>query len=218
MVLSVISPRDVPSPGEGSTTAIISWFLLVVSTFALLTRLGAKWATIRRFNVDDALAVVALSFDLGSSIAVHMQAMHGLGYPFDILGSDAKNVFMKSLYALLLLYIPTLCFAKLSIIALLVSITPDQTHYFIAYAIATTITLGSIAIEFAAAFQCHLPRPWIVLGNQCFERAALWRFVGVFSIVCDLALIALPLFMLLPLQLKMKKKILLSVSFSSRFL
>jgi len=76
----------------------------------------------------------------------------------------------QSLYALFLTYIPTLCFAKLSILALFLSITPDRTHHFIAYAIAVLLALGGIAIELAAAFQCHTPRPWIVQGNHCYER------------------------------------------------
>lgn len=49
-----------PVPGEGSTTAIISWFLLVVSAFAIFTRIATKWATRRMLNLDDALAIAAL--------------------------------------------------------------------------------------------------------------------------------------------------------------
>jgi hypothetical protein len=34
-------------------------------------------------------------FNLGSSIAVHVQAIHGLGYSLDILSSYDAQVFMK---------------------------------------------------------------------------------------------------------------------------
>jgi len=210
--------RNVPAPGPGSTTAIVSWFLLVVSIFALFTRLGTKWSTRRKLNLDDALAVAAVSCDLGSSIAVHVQAMHGLGYPLDSLSSDTVTIFMKGLYALFLTYIPTLCFAKLSILALLLSITPAPSHQIVAYIIATLIVVGAVVTELAAAFQCHTPRPWLVLGNECFQRADLWRFVGALSIICDLALIVMPLIIIVPIHMKTKKKLLIFISFSTRIL
>jgi hypothetical protein len=56
----IMSFPSVPVPGEGSTTVIISWFLLVVSAMAIFTRLATKWATRRTFNLDDCLAVAAL--------------------------------------------------------------------------------------------------------------------------------------------------------------
>jgi hypothetical protein len=76
----------------------------------------------------------------------------------------------QGLYALGLTYIPTLCFAKLSIIALLKLITPDRTHHRMANTTAISIALGAGATELAAAFQCDLPRPWEVTGNRCYER------------------------------------------------
>ena len=40
--------------------SIVTWFLLVVSAFAVLGRLLTKWAVAHRMNSDDALVVLSL--------------------------------------------------------------------------------------------------------------------------------------------------------------
>ena len=87
---------------------------------------------------------------------------------------------IQSAYAAELLYVPSLCFVKLSVALLLRSITPDVCHNRIILAIAITTALWAASSELAIAFQCHLPIPWIFLGNTCINRVS---FTSV--TVCD---------------------------------
>jgi hypothetical protein len=50
------------------------------------------------------------------------------------------------------------------------------------------------------------------------KQAFFWRFVGAFNIITDCMLIALPLVIIAPRQMKRKKKLLILISFSTRFL
>ena len=56
-----------PPAGNGSSTGIVAWFLLVVSASAILTRLATKWAIRLTFNMDDAFAVAALVKTMASN-------------------------------------------------------------------------------------------------------------------------------------------------------
>jgi arginine exporter protein ArgO len=56
-----LSSRQLHSPHNLSAIVnVITWFLLVASGLAILTRLLTKRALERRIDIDDALAVAAL--------------------------------------------------------------------------------------------------------------------------------------------------------------
>jgi hypothetical protein len=56
-----LSSRQLHSPHNLSAIVnVITWFLLVASGLAILTRLLTKRALQRRIDIDDALAVAAL--------------------------------------------------------------------------------------------------------------------------------------------------------------
>ena len=48
------------SPRGDPLVSIVTWFLLVVSAFAVLGRLLTKWAVAHRMNSDDALVLLSL--------------------------------------------------------------------------------------------------------------------------------------------------------------
>lgn len=76
---------------------VVSWFLLVVSTLTIITRLITRWSVSKVFQLDDILASCSfVNFDLdkistllifvqfcfvGSVVAVSVQAENGLGKP-----------------------------------------------------------------------------------------------------------------------------------------
>lgn len=75
-------------------------------------------------------------------------------------------------YTATLLYIPSLCFAKLAVIALIRIITPVRHDPKIAYWLALVTSLWAISGEFAAVFVCKLPKPWIMFGEVVTAECA----------------------------------------------
>ena len=69
-----------------------------------------------------------------------------------------------------MLFIATLCFAKLSIVALIHRLTPSRTHRRLNFVIAVLVATATITSEFVAAFQCAVPTTWVLRGDTCIER------------------------------------------------
>ena len=74
---------------------------------------------------------------------------------------------MKLEYAAALVYIPSLCFAKLAALALIRIITPLRRDQTITYGLAPIVALWAFSGEFAAAFICQMSRPWDYLKANC---------------------------------------------------
>ena len=56
--------RSTPTLSSASTTIeIITWFLLIVSVFAIVARLSTKWARAKRLNWDDLACIISLVRD-----------------------------------------------------------------------------------------------------------------------------------------------------------
>ncbi len=86
-----------------------------------------------------------------------------------------------------LLYIPSLLFAKLAVLVLVKTVTPNQWHERAAYVIAAFILLWAIAGEFAAALICHIPRTWDYSRGQCNDRVHLTKLLTVCLLTSRLA-------------------------------
>ena len=82
----------------------------------------------------------------------------------------AKQI--QSSYASDSLPIPTLGFAKLSVLILLRTISPVKLHHNIILAMGILITVWAVVAEFVAAFQCHMSPPWRFIGNKCINRVS----------------------------------------------
>ena len=77
---------------------------------------------------------------------------------------------VQSEYTAALLYIPSLCFAKLAVLALVKTISPNRWDQRIAYLLAAVIVAWATTAEFAAAFMCRIPNTWDWPTGQCNDR------------------------------------------------
>ncbi|KAF4634828.1 hypothetical protein G7Y89_g3277 [Cudoniella acicularis] len=196
--------------------SIVTWFLLVTSILATTARLATKRAVNRTWNRDDGFAILALIFTVGSGIAVSVQAANGLGKPISSLSAHELAVFSKSGYASEMLYIATLCAAKLSVVMLLRLILPGEEHQKLGAGLEAFIVVWWIVAEIATAFQCSTPQSWNIFGNKCFDRVAFWQSVATVNIFTDIILIVTPILVFTKVQMNMGKKFIVISCFGSR--
>jgi len=86
-----------------------------------------------------------------------------------------------------LLYIPSLLFAKLAVLVLVKTITPNRWHERTAYLIAAFIVLWAMTGEFAAALICHIPRTWDCVQGQCNGRVNVTKLLNICLLTSKLA-------------------------------
>ncbi|CAN9116102.1 unnamed protein product [Alternaria alternata] len=198
-------PRQPGSSADvGPFVNVVTWILLITSALAVLTRLITKRALRRSLDFDDAFVLLALLASIGSGASVSVQIDSGLGRDIHVLTERQIVVYQQAEYANKLLYIATLCFAKLSIISLLMILTESKLHRNLGLGLTGFIALWSALSE--------------VVGGDCFGLAAFWQTVGVVNIVTDLALILFPVHVIMTLQMSTSKKITILTFFGARSL
>jgi hypothetical protein len=88
---------------------------------------------------------------------------------------------MKLYYAFDLLYVATLCFAKLSVLVLFYYVVVQQAQQQwaqrqLVLGFAIFISLWTVTSLLAVGFQCKLPKPWEIFTLNCFNRVS--RFLS----------------------------------------
>ncbi|MCJ1377796.1 hypothetical protein MMC17_000892 [Xylographa soralifera] len=193
---------------------ILTWFLLVTSITGVAVRGATKAAIIHIVGVDDALITIALPylsgfaklFSIGQSSAIAVQTANGFGKPITSLTSSVLLTDLKAEYAASLLYIPGLCFSKLSVLAMIRTITPARRNRLLVYGLTVTVIAWALTAEFAAAFQCQAQSPFDYVTGTCFNRTALMNYLEITNIITDVALIALPFFIIWNVKTSVTRK------------
>ncbi|KAK3172404.1 hypothetical protein OEA41_005725 [Lepraria neglecta] len=125
---------------------------------------------------------------------------------------------VQSGYASDLLFIGNLCFAKLSVVLMLWTLSPVRLHRRIALALGLAIIFWAFTSEFVAAFQCSTPESWRLIGNKCINQNAFWTYFGILNIITDAALTVLPLAIIWKLQMDKRRKFSIACCFGTRTL
>ena len=81
-----------------------------------------------------------------------------------------SNEVTQAEYAAGILFIAGLCFAKLSVVAFMIELTPILMFRRTSYFLGILIIAWTVCSIFAASFQCNLPRTWDFIHNSCFNR------------------------------------------------
>ncbi|CAD6446528.1 1e6bd8fd-17e8-4b98-b7a7-6bab7964e67e [Sclerotinia trifoliorum] len=208
----IISSHD-----EGPLVNIVSWIGLSTMILGVGARIGSKYLVVRRCSTDDGLIIVAMCFGICHSVFLSMMVNNGLGRYQDTLNSKELEYYQKYAYASQLVYIPTLCFAKLSTLFYLRALTPDSNYAILNRVTEVCVILWALCAEVSVAFQCDLPNPWAVLStDECFNIGVFWQTIGALDIVTDSGIIFMPIFLVWGLQMPLRRKALVFMAFGTR--
>ncbi|KAH8672586.1 hypothetical protein BGZ60DRAFT_429912 [Tricladium varicosporioides] len=200
----------------GPAVNIVTYLLLVISGLALIARLSTKWAVSHRMNLDDILIGISLIFVIGNGIGTSFEASNGLGSPEDYTSPDRLDIAQKALFAAELCFIASLCLSKLSAIAFLRHLTPDSRYMRMCLWYGIFTTLWSVIALVVIAFQCNLPKVWLILGDKCINRTVFWTIFLILEIFLNLLLILIPLIIMWRLRVSRMQKVALGCCFGFR--
>ena len=131
---------------------------------------------------------------------------------------------VQAFYASNILLIIALAGAKASVTLLIVSIKPARPVLLACYGVLGVTAVWMVAAIFTFAFQCSLPRPWVMgpdtaLGSQsCVDQFAMQIGTGAINILTDLAIVTLPFFMMKTVQVANSKRWMVSALFALRIM
>jgi hypothetical protein len=112
----------------------------------------------------------------------------------------------KYLYSSDILLIPTLAFAKASVILLIVAVNPQRNILLACYVLLGVVALWAVMGIFTLAFQCKLPRPWDYDSGRCINQQVLLVFVGLINILTDIGVILLSFFLMRNVQVSVFRR------------
>lgn len=156
--------------------------------------------------------------------------------PLNIAGKWKSDNSEQVAYASQLLYIPALYLAKLSTLIYIRALSPDSPYAVLNKVLEAFVIVWGVGTEFAIAFQCRLPHPWAIISGTCFNmvlpflqsghsfdiltslKVPFWNTTGAFDILTDLAIIALPAYLVWAVKMPLSKKTLVFLIFGTRIM
>ena len=123
-----------------------------------------------------------------------------------------------------MIYITSLCFAKIAILFFYLSLFFPMPWFKIAVWASIILTsMYNITFVFALAFQCvPMYGAWTAwdgtFKGKCIDLNLMWWLAAALNIAFDLGIMSLPFWPLRKLQMNMKKKIQIGMMFGVGFL
>ncbi|KAF2188343.1 hypothetical protein K469DRAFT_703857 [Zopfia rhizophila CBS 207.26] len=208
--------QRLPPVTRGESLNVLSWTLLCLTILSKVARFGTKYVIVRKWEWDDLLAILALVFSASQTIAMSMETASGLGLHFSTLSATEKIAFQKASYSSGILFIATLWASKTATVLLVQQL--NAFSWELQLARGTAVLLGGWAFTaiFASAFACSLPRPWKLVGNRCFDRAAFYNYVSISNIITEVIVLVVPMIVLWKINITKKRKAAILSCFGSR--
>ncbi|KAL2811857.1 hypothetical protein BJX63DRAFT_443827 [Aspergillus granulosus] len=179
------------------------------------------WAELRPgrngLAFDDLLMVWATAVSVGLCISGLVYGPpYGMGRHIDVVDEEDLKTFMMGDYIFSHFYDFAITSTKLSVLALYYRIFPRTIFRRIVILTAVFVVLWLMTMEFVLGFQCRpIARFWDAdVDGECFNLVAFTYFTNITNLVTDLWIFALPLPIILQLQISRRTKIRLSVLFS----
>lgn len=190
----------------------------ILAALVVALRFLARHRQRAPYGVDDWLILVSLAL-LGANLAFNLVMLHqGLGLHSGALTEAQLEVLNQTVVGAEVIYTSGVNMYKIALLFLYFRIFPLPIIRKWCYVCGAISTAWNIACIFAAAFQCN-PRnkiwePWV--DGYCINLFLAQLCISVPSILCDIAILCIPLPHILRLKTNLTQKIFVSLfSFSS---
>ncbi|KAI1483642.1 hypothetical protein F4774DRAFT_100202 [Daldinia eschscholtzii] len=199
-------PHDNRS-GDTITAVVLC---MLFATTAVCLRLYTRHFILRGIWLDDYMALAGMIGMIFNGIVQCIHTRYGLGsHIYDIQDEEKLVQFFKLFYAMTLTYNTTLMFIKFSLFLQYYRLIQEVPHYRIYY-LSTMAVVGSwlIAQEFTLIFPCTPIRAYWSFNpdRKCLDSNLIGWMNAVGNIITDLIILALPVPVVIRLNLKKGRK------------
>ncbi|KAF2236783.1 hypothetical protein EV356DRAFT_530687 [Viridothelium virens] len=209
----------ITSEDHGPAIVAFSWIFYSLTSLTVLARLITR----RNLVPDYWCLLIAWVLLTLESVSIHLAANNGMGRHISSLSSDKYDAYSRAFYASQTLTVLIVALAKISYLTIFVRLLAEssgqrKTTRQLCVGLIVVVALWAFSISLALALQCRVPHPWRFLANTCIDQRALYYFTGVFDIVTDLVLVALPPVIVATIQLETSVKVTVVAIFGTRII
>jgi len=183
-------------------------FMVALATISLALRLYARIGITKNVGVDDAVLLVAWTFQVICAAFIIAETQFGLGKHLDTISLLELEEYLKMLFGSILSYNVSIALVKVSILLqyqrflytnLMKNLCRVILVFISMYGIITVVTTITICLPVGSFWDVyHSP--------HCLDREALWLTHASINIVSDFVIILLPIPVILKLTLPTKQK------------
>ncbi|KAM5347352.1 hypothetical protein ACJ41O_010357 [Fusarium nematophilum] len=201
---------DFDNPQRNSEMAAY-WLFGVGNFLALLfmaQRVYVRAAIQKTVKIEDGIAYV---------FSVVLQTLIIRDFARGVMGTHAWEMpitkfgyFVRALYLLPILYNPVQCGAKMALLLVYRRLAPQPWFRIAVWGTAFAVVGSSVAMTFVTIFPCRPTRAaWDMtyINPNCIDRNAVYKATAALGAVTDAMVLAVPIPVVIPLQISMRQKI-----------
>ncbi|KAJ5116612.1 hypothetical protein N7456_000960 [Penicillium angulare] len=179
----------------------------LLATIALTARITSRRVSRARFGLDDWMVCVGMLGVLAYSIGIYISVWNGEG--LHIIFVKNEKIFIQVMVCAIVFYAWAVMFTKVSILLYYRRIFSKVVWLNWASMIMGAIVIAyNVALIFVAAFQCvPLSSLWTGKPGTCIDTTPPYVALAIINVITDVAILALPIYPVLKLNMKMKRKI-----------
>ncbi|RHZ52698.1 hypothetical protein CDV55_103566 [Aspergillus turcosus] len=202
-------------PNRGFTLWIWSVVLVIVAGFFVLGRLAIRYHN-RRLGTDDWVIFASLIASVLLTVTECSAVHYGYGKRLQDIALHDRAIALKWFYGAQIVYKVVITVNKISFLCLYLRIFIQPTFRRICYGGIAFLTAWGLAYILVTIFQCTpVAAFWdkTITHKTCVNSKAQWLSYAVINIVCDVLILAMPIYPVSKLHLARGKKIALAVIF-----
>ncbi|EME38343.1 hypothetical protein DOTSEDRAFT_29402 [Dothistroma septosporum NZE10] len=165
------------------------------------------------FGLDDIVCSVATDFGLVQIMVSAAAISFGFGKALVLLTPSQIASAEKAVYVALLLYIVTSTLTKCTVALLLAHNVFLKSRVQACYGIIVSSCIWGFASSLAEAIRCTAYIPWKLIGDQCADLLLSWQAITDCNILIEIALLALPVWLVWGLQTGLAGKVTVVIVF-----
>ncbi|KAK0943336.1 hypothetical protein LTR29_005124 [Friedmanniomyces endolithicus] len=183
---------------------------LAISTVSL--NLNLPWFLFRLIQSIKVLCWVQSSIVLAA-------CADGLGKSLKLIPLQLQGRVQQLYYASNLLYLCAIDLSRISIVLFLRRLTAPSTYVRrFTEVLLVLISVSTSVFLLAAALQCGLSHPWVIVDQKCSGWYIKWAIQAIVASIIELAIFAAPVWLVWQLQKNLKVKLEIVIWFGSRLL
>ncbi|KAM5356794.1 hypothetical protein ACJ41O_003440 [Fusarium nematophilum] len=205
-----MSSESLPDPTETRVPEMIAVasVLMLISTIVVVLRAMSRTMT-RQFGWDDGAAVATLVFILACGATIISMTRYGLGKHITALAPETMILYLRAFWVSIFFYVLALGSVKMTLLLQYLRLM-SVSRMRIVIVVSIYIVMASLVAQmFTVMLQCiPIQAVWdpSVKGKCIPHITNMWYFNGIFNIVTDFAILAMPLPVLWRLQLPFAQK------------
>ncbi|CAJ2509238.1 Uu.00g142640.m01.CDS01 [Anthostomella pinea] len=201
---------------QATGVSIATWFLATTFLIMYLSGQTVKYLMLQRFRLDDYFMLLATIFSFGLSVSYSIAASNGLGNR--TVSSEQMSTIQKAYYAADVLYVPSVCLVKISLLVFIRQIAIETRLSRFVLSLVGFTAVGGVAATLAAAFQCQTPTTWEIFTPKCFNQSGFWVGFGVIDMLTDVSIVVASVVLVWNVQLAFSRKAVVVACFAPQIL